>query len=431
MVSLSASTRQFKAAAQVEQTSPVAVLTQLLLGPLAPSHRSDTRHTLLAVCPNSGAVTRAALLAAQEAGTPLLYAATLNQVDRDGGYTGWTPDALQSFVTEEVDRLDIDIPVFLGLDHGGPWAKDAHAAEHLDADAAMAEAKRSVEACVKAGYDLLHLDPAAGPPDVPDEPFSIETLVDRTVSLLRHAEQARRAQDRPPVAYEVGSDEARAGLQSADRLRQFLRRLRVPLDAHDLPSPSFVVANLGTALDSDQFDAARARQFAAVAADEMRALVKGHYTDDVAVPSAYPISGVGGANVGPGLSAVEAEALRDLAALEARLGAQSNMVDTLRTAVVESGRWTKWLHSEESASSFETLPEKRQRWLVNTGSRYVWTEPAVAEARAQLYENVSAYRDAEAFMLWRLKTAILHYMHAFNLIGLTDRLVETLPDISE
>lgn len=404
----------------------MAVLVQCLLGPLSPPDRPGARHTLLAVCPNSEAVARAALLAAQGARTPLLYAATLNQVDRNGGYTGWTPDALAAFVADESDRFDIDVPVFLGLDHGGPWAKDAHAAAGLSAGAAMTEAKRSVTACIEAGYDLLHLDPAAGPPDAPQEPLSVDTLVERTVTLLQHAEAERRAHDRSPLAYEVGTDNARGGLQSPESIRSFLQRLRLALEAHDLPGPSFVVGDLGTRLDSGHFDPDRARRFVA-AAEETDALVKGHYTDDATTPSDYPLSGVGGANVGPGLSAVEAEAVRELAELESRLGAESGMVKALRTAVIDSDRWTKWLHPDEQGTSFTDLPTDRQRWLVNTGSRYVWTHSDVQAARAELYEQVAPYRDAEAYVLWRLKTAILHYMHAFNLVGLTDRLTEVLP----
>ncbi|MEF8865483.1 MAG: class II D-tagatose-bisphosphate aldolase, non-catalytic subunit [Salinibacter sp.] len=413
--------------ARARGTSPVAVLGQCLLGPLSAPDRPGPRHTLLAVCPNSTAVARAALLAAKEANTPLLYAATLNQVDRDGGYTGWTPDALAAFVADEADRLGVEVPVFLGLDHGGPWAKDAHADAGLSPDAAMREAKRSITACIDAGYDLLHLDPAAGPPDAPDEPLSLGTLVERTVSLLQHAEAARAARDRPPLAYEVGTDEARGGLQSPDRMRSFLRRLHTALDAHGLPRPSFVVGDLGTRLDSGRFDADRARQFVA-AAGETGTLVKGHYTDDVDVPADYPLSGVGGANVGPGLSAVEAAAVRDLAALEAQLDGDSGVMDALRTAVVDSGRWTKWLRPDEQGTAFTALPEDRQRWLVETGSRYVWADPDVQAARAELYEHVAPYRDAEAFVLWRLKAAILHYMHAFNLVGLTAPLMEALPE---
>jgi len=418
---------RLRATARARDTSPVAVLVQCLRGPLSGAARPGARHTLLAVCPNSEAVTRAALRAAQEARTPLFFAATLNQVDRGGGYTGWTPKALAAFVADEAERLALDTPVFLGLDHGGPWAKDAHATAALPADAAMREAKRSVTACIEAGYDLLHLDPAARPAGASDAPLSIETLVERTVTLLQHAETVRDEQSRAPLAYEVGTDEARGGLQSADRMRAFLRRLRTALLPHDLPSPSFVVGDLGTTLDSGHFDADRARPIVAAADEEADALVKGHYTDDVATPSDYPLSGVGGANVGPGLSAVEATAVRDLATLEATLDGDSGVVEALRTAVLDNGRWRKWLRPDEQGASFADLPDDRQRWLVDTGSRYVWADPDVQAARARLYENVAPYRDAEAFVLWRLKTAILRYMHAFNLIGLTDRVGEHLP----
>jgi tagatose-1,6-bisphosphate aldolase non-catalytic subunit AgaZ/GatZ len=370
-------------------------------------------------------VARAALLAAREARAPLLYAATLNQVDRDGGYTGWTPEAFAAFVDDEVDRMEVDVPVFLGLDHGGPWTKDAHAAADLSPSAAMSEAKASIEACVAAGYDLLHLDPAAGPSDAPDTALPIETLVDRTLALLDHAETVRRAGDRGAIAYEVGTDEARGGLSSANRLRAFLNALYTALNGDSRPIPSFVVGDLGTTLDSSHVDADRARRFAATAA-EFGVLVKGHYTDDVEGPSVYPVSGIGGANVGPGLSAVEADAVRDLAALEAQLGTDSGVADALRTAVVDSGRWKKWLAPNEQGTAFDALPPERQRWLVDTGSRYVWSNPTVRAARGQLYENVAAYRDAEAYVLWRLKTAILRYMHAFNLVGLTEKLADHL-----
>ncbi|MFB6229527.1 MAG: class II D-tagatose-bisphosphate aldolase non-catalytic subunit [Salinibacter sp.] len=430
MVAPSPSAAQIRTAARAANTAPVGVLTRLLLGPLALPDHLGPRHTLLAVCPNSKAVIRAALHAAQEARTPLLYAATLNQVDRDGGYTGWTPAAFASFVAEEADRRDLDVPIFLGLDHGGPWGKDDHVTQGLDCATAMAETKRSLKACVSAGYDLLHLDPAAGPPDA-DPPLPVDTLVDRTVELMRHAESVRQARGRGPIAYEVGTDETRGGLQTEDRMRTFLRRLRDALEHHDLPRPSFVVGDVGTTLDADRFDAERAERFADAADAEMGALVKGHYTDDVATPSDYPLSGMGGANVGPGLSAVEARAVRNLAALEEALGGASDAVEVLRTAVVESGRWKKWLHSTERGEPFEALPDDRKQWLVNTGSRYVWSRADVKRARAQLYENVAPYRDAEAYVQWRIKSAILRYMHAFNLIGLSDRLSDHLPDVPQ
>ena len=52
--------------------------------------RRNIKITLLAICPNSEAVLEAAILSASRNNTPMLFAATLNQVDRDKAYTGWT-----------------------------------------------------------------------------------------------------------------------------------------------------------------------------------------------------------------------------------------------------------------------------------------------------------------------------------------------------
>jgi tagatose-1,6-bisphosphate aldolase non-catalytic subunit AgaZ/GatZ len=416
------------AAAERADLAPAALLLNLLRGPLGAPSRPGARHTLLAVCPNSTAVARAALAAAQAANTPLLYAATLNQVDRDGGYTGWTPAAFADFVREETEHLGVDVPILLGLDHGGPWKKDAHRQEDLDYETTMTEVKRSITACVRAGYDLLHLDPTEDRRLDADTPVPIGTIVERTVELMRHAEDVRRAAGRTPIAYEVGTEEVSGGLQTEDRFRSFLGRLDEALQIHDLPAPAFVVGDVGTTLAGADFDADQARRLTRAASEQLGALLKGHYTDDVAAPEAYPLSGMGGANVGPGLSAVEAEALRELVELEQRLDEDSGFPEALRNAVVDSGRWRKWLSAEEKGQSFDALAPERQRWLVDTGSRYVWTDPDVATAREALYDHVSDYRDAEAYVQWRLKTAILRYMHAFNLIDLNDRLMAALSE---
>ena len=404
----------------------VDALVNALRGPLGEDDEPGGRHTLLAVCPISETIARAALLAAGEANAPLLYAATLNQVDRDGGYTGWTPSTFADFVARERERLQVDVPVVLGLDHGGPWKKDAHVSNDRSYDETFAEVKASLTACIDAGYELLHLDPTVDRRLPPNTPVPIDDIVDRTVDLLTFAESVRRDRGQPPLAYEVGTEEVGGGLQTEDRFQAFLHALDDALAAHDLPRPCFVVGDVGTKLDTGHFHPVRARHLTAAAEQRLGALVKGHYTDNVSTLAAYPQSGMGGANVGPGVSAAEYDALRDLVRLEQQLEADSGFDDALRTAVVDSDRWRKWLRPEEEGLSFSALPAERRRWLLRTGSRYVWTDPTVAGARERLYANVATYRDASAFVHWRVKTELLRYIHAFHLIDFNDRLLETL-----
>ena len=60
--------------------------------------------TLLAVCPNSPAVIKAAFRAAKRNNAPIMFAATLNQVDNDGGYTGMTQEDFVRVMKVEAKR---------------------------------------------------------------------------------------------------------------------------------------------------------------------------------------------------------------------------------------------------------------------------------------------------------------------------------------
>ena len=143
-------------------------------------------------------------------------------------------------------------------------------ASHADwsYDATMEAVKHSLEACLDAGYGLLHLDPTTDRRP-PDETIPVDDLVARTVELLTHAEAYRKGQTLPPAEYDA--------LMDLVRLEQSLGR--------DAGSP----------------------------------------------PRSFP--------------------------------------DVLRTAVIESGRWTKWLRPEEAGLAFDDLAPERQAWIVGTDSR--------------------------------------------------------------
>ena len=379
--------------------------------------------SLLAVCPNSDAVARAALAAAQEANAPILFAATLNQVDRDGGYTGRTPQEFVTFLQDEANRIEYQGPVFPCLDHGGPWLKDAHTTDGLSLEETMDAVKCSIEACIDAGYALLHIDPTVDRTVPAGTPIPIDRVTERTLALIEHAETYRRQQGRPPISYEVGTEEVHGGLADMETFDRFLNGLDTGLKERGLKSawPCFVVGKVGTDLHTSYFDPGVARTLA----EHVRpygALIKGHYTDYVENPEDYPLSGMGGANVGPEFTEEEYKALMDLVRLEQKVGADSGLSNALRAVVIESGRWKKWLREDESGQTFDQLDEERQQWLLRTGCRYIWTDSRVRAARARLYQNLSDVGDPEAFVLWRIKTAIMKYFHAFNLTGFNDRL---------
>ena len=375
----------------------------------------STQITLLAVCPNSDAVLEAAVKVAAANNMPMLFAATLNQVDRDGGYTGWTQAAFVARMRELAARYNCTAPFYPCLDHGGPWLKDAHTRAGLTRAETMAQVKKSLTACLEAGYGLLHIDPTVDRTLPAGQPPQIEVVVERTVELIAHAEAERERLGLPQVSYEVGTEEVHGGLVDMDNFDRFLTGLQAGLEARSLSHawPAFIVGKVGTDLHTTTFDPESAhRLYERVS--PLGSLVKGHYTDWVANPAAYPATGMGGANVGPEFTAAELDALRELCTREG--SPRSGFEEALRSAVIESNRWRKWLTPAEAGLDFDALAPARQEWLVATGARYVWTDPRVLAARRRLYDNLSSeVADPNGFVVERIAQVIQKYVDGFNL----------------
>lgn len=380
--------------------------------------------TLLAVCPNSAAVLEAAVRAAARQRAPMLFAATLNQVDLDGGYTGWTPAEFTGEMRRLAEKYDWDGPLYPCLDHGGPWLKDRHTLERLTLVETMGRVKESLTACIAAGYQLLHIDPTVDRSFPADRPLPVETVVARTIELVAHAESARQGLGLPPIAYEVGTEEVHGGLVEYERFERFLALLRQGLAERNLSQawPCFVVAQVGTDLHTTSFDPAAARRLYTTLSP-LGSLVKGHYSDWVENPADYPLTGMGGANVGPEFTAEEYLALKALEAQEQALlrgqpGAiPSGFLPALQGAVLASGRWLKWLQPDERGLDFAALAPARQEWLLQTGARYIWTDPGVLSARQRLYENLSsALPDPHGYVVERIAARIERYLREFNLV---------------
>lgn len=379
--------------------------------------------TLLAVCPNSDAVLRASVLAAKRAGAPMLLAATLNQVDLDGGYTGWNHSDLVQRVEALKQHYGFAGPVAVCMDHGGPWLRDKHTTENWPLNRSMAWVKASMIEALEAGYALLHVDPTVDRTLPPDQPMPIDSVVERTLELIEHVETYRHLRGLPPISYEVGTEEVHGGLADMHTFRRFLSGLKDGLAKRGLSHawPCFVVGKVGTDLHTTEFDPRVAEQLFAEL-EPFGSVVKGHYSDFVSNPEAYPAARMGGANVGPEFTEIEYEALMELEAREAACvtdpAARSGLSLALREAVLGSGRWKKWLLPGEAGQAFDALPDERQAWLVRTGCRYIWTAHPVQEARRRLATNLQPHGvDSEQVVTDRIADRIAKYLRVFHLEG--------------
>lgn len=388
------------------------------------------KRTLFAVCPNSTSVIKAAFRAAKRNNAPIKFAATLNQVDGDGGYTGLTQREFIKLLAIEADAVNYNGPYIAAIDHGGPWLKDVQSIERWDTERAMNGVKKSFEDAILAGYHLIHVDPTVDIFLTKGEIIDIKVVAARTVELMVHAELFRRKNNIEPISYEVGTEEVHGGLADETVFDTFIVELKKGLKDAGLEDvwPCFIVGKVGTDLHTTTFDKEVALQLTQKV-KQFGSYIKGHYTDGVTNPEDYPLCGMGAANVGPEFTMSEYDALVELEEKEIELSndkgiAQlSNIKKMLWRLVYDSNRWKKWLQEDEQGKDFSQLTEDRKSWLVKTGCRYIWQHPEAVVARYKLYENLKRHGiDAESVVLGKIEHDMDKYFYAFNLVNLNSQL---------
>jgi D-tagatose-1,6-bisphosphate aldolase subunit GatZ/KbaZ len=392
--------------------------------------QTGVKRTIFAACPNSISVIRAALKSAKRCNGPIKFAATLNQVDLDGGYTGLTPSEFVRTIRLHAINLNVTSPVIIAIDHGGPWLKDVHNREKWPYSKTMPAVKKSFEAAIKAGYDLIHVDPTVDITLDSGKNISIEVVAERTLELIEHAEKFRRINNLPRISYEVGTEEVHGGLADMEVFKKFLELLKKGLKTKGLTDiwPCFVVGKVGTDLHTTTFDPVVARQLTEVA-KVYGSLIKGHYSDNVTNPEDYPASGMGAANIGPEFTEMEYDALIELEQIQKRLFSEgkiakfASLKEKLWESVIKSGRWQKWLHAGENKDDFYANSPDRQEWLIKTGCRYIWEDPGVLSTRSKLYQNINMQGiDAAEIVESSIERAMDRYFFKFNLVGLNNLL---------
>lgn len=401
-------------------------ITDLLLKKIKDlSQNKKISCTLLAICPNSINVLKAALRSAKRANSPILFAVTLNQVDIDRGYTGWTHFDIVRIIEEESKRIGLNTPIIIGIDHGGPWVKDIQAIEKWGLKRAMDWTKKSFEAAILAGFDLIHVDTTI---DIYNEKINIETVAERTIELIHHSETFRKENKKPPISYEVGTEEVKGGLADLYTFKKFLSLLKKGLKRKkiDYIWPSFVVGKVGTDLHTTEFDFSTATNLVKITS-ENNTYLKGHYTDFVKNPEQYPEAGIAAANVGPEFTSEEYDGFNELSKLEEslfeknKIAKKSEYMQKLEQAIIDSKRWKKWLNPDER--DFDSIKKERKKIIMKTSSRYVWEQPQVKYAQIQLYKNLehNGY-NPEDWILLNIEKAIDKYFKAFNLININNQL---------
>ncbi|WP_270349800.1 class II D-tagatose-bisphosphate aldolase non-catalytic subunit [Megamonas funiformis] len=404
------------------------------------SFEGKDRATMIGIGPMSHTLIKASMLLAKEKDFPLMFIASRNQVDADelgGGYVcNWDQKRFAEAIAQVAKENNFDGLYYLCRDHGGPWQRDNERNAHLPEKEAMELGKKSYKYDLENGFDLLHIDPTKDPYIV-GKVIDMNVNINRTIELIETAENERKAMGLPSVSYEVGTEETNGGLTSSENYEAFIKKLNEKLDEKNLPHPAFIVGNTGTLTrlteNVGHVDPASCKNLSAIAKKYHVGLKEhnGDYLDDVILLQ-HPAWGVTAMNVAPEFGTVETQAYLKLSEVEDSLYAEglisdkSNIALVLTTEAVKSGRWKKWMVDGKDKLSIEEILEDKElaRLITEISGHYTFNNSLVKAEIAKLYDNLSQSGiDGERYVVNKIKDSIDNYVKAFNLEGLTSKLL--------
>ncbi|MDE2407717.1 MAG: D-tagatose-bisphosphate aldolase, class II, non-catalytic subunit [Xanthomonadaceae bacterium] len=353
------------------------------------------------LCSAHPLVIEAALRHARRHALPfVLFEATCNQVNQDGGYTGMTPADFVRFVQDIADQAGGSQPaILLGGDHLGPNPWTALAAE-----AAMAKAEAMVTAYVEAGFSKLHLDCSMACADDPT-PLPEAEIVRRAVRLARAAEAAHARTGGPAPVYVIGTEVPVPGgaTEAIDGLAVTTPAAALAtIDAH---REAFLAAGLGAAWQrviasvvqpGVEFDhhhvidyaPAKARALSEVIAGMPGMVFEAHSTDyqtrdklAALVRDHFAIL-----KVGPGLTFALREALWALDAIERDWIAPGRRAHLREVALArlhaEPKHWQRYYHAQGAQLDVDL------QYSLSDRIRYYWPDAIIESARQRLFDNL-------------------------------------------
>jgi D-tagatose-1,6-bisphosphate aldolase subunit GatZ/KbaZ len=337
----------------------------------------------------------------------VLFEATCNQVNQDGGYTGMKPADFVDFVRGIARQVGFDASrIVLGGDHLGPnpWTS-------LDAGSAMAKAEVMVAAYVTAGFRKIHLDCSMSCQGDP-APLPEAEIVRRAVRLARAAEGAHAQSlkgnpaSEPPV-YVIGTEVpvpggateaiegiavtspqaalatidahrqafAAAGLEDAwKRVIASVVQPGVEFDHHNVIDYGRGAAqSLSHAITAVPGMVYEAHSTDYQTRDALRALVKDHFAI---------------LKVGPGLTFALREALWALDAIDQEWTPEQQRA-RLRDTALERMRqqpkyWERYYHANGKPLALDL------QYSLSDRIRYYWPDPQIEKARVRLFDNLRA-----------------------------------------
>ncbi len=393
----------------------------------------NIKATLLGIGPMSELVIRATLELGRDMNFPVMLIASRNQIDCSdfgGGYVmGWDQISFSDAIRDIAESVNFKGLLYICRDHGGPWQRDEERFGRIPEKEAMNRAKNSYLADLKAGFNVLHIDPTKDPHFPGAVPMQI--VISRTIELMEYVEEQIQKLSLKPVSYEVGTEETSGGLISSDAFENFISTLLEELDKRDIPHPAFIVGQTGTLVKMNMnvgnFDAKTAEKLCQISR-KYGIGFKEHNADYLSedILKIHPELGITSANVAPEFGLEETVSLLDLASKEMEKISgnpniePSNFINEIQKSALESGRWKKWLTRDDAHLTEKDIANNpsKLRDITKVCGHYVFDQEKVKIARQKLYDNLVRLKIAESpetIVIESVKNSIMKYVDAFNL----------------
>jgi hypothetical protein len=360
--------------------------------------------TFLCISPISKETVIAALRAAKSVDAPIIFASSLNQVDVDGGYTGWTPKKFIEFVNQVSRSMDLNGITLFELDHGGPWLKDEHIYKGFDYYDALESVKKSIESFIEAGFHILHIDTSIDKEN-PTGFADIDVAARRAVELIDYSEDVARYKDSKIIEYEIGSD--RWSLNDVDLFKKFVSLVISMLKSKNIDTSKivFAVADVGTRVKpGNKLDISLALRFVNVL-KEYGAYLKIHSADYLENPGDLPKSNIGGANIGPMFAHIQYKTVKELILNSEKENILKLFKERIDSSIISSDKLSKY---------FSNL-EKIEEYKIGLASRYIWANNNVRNTIYSIGSELGI--DIFSKCIEAIENSIRGYLMQLNLIG--------------
>ncbi|MEM4005636.1 MAG: class II D-tagatose-bisphosphate aldolase, non-catalytic subunit [Desulfurococcaceae archaeon] len=352
--------------------------------------------TFLGISPVSEYVIISGIKAVAELNAPLIFVVSLNQVDIDGGYTGFTPNTFVKYVQELAIREHLDEQIILfQLDHCGPWLKDEHILRNYSYNEALEATLKSLEKFIKAGFTLIHIDTTI---DLEKTNYiaDVELAAKRTVEIISYAENIARDLG-VKIYYEVGSD--RWGFRTPDVFARLISNIISGLKGENIDHEKviFVVTDVGTRVrPGNRVDEKTISLFSNIALHHGY-LLKIHSGDYLENPSILPLYRVGGINIGPMFADIQFKLVKEATLMINR----NDLLDRLYAIILKGDKLKK-----------HTKKDKIEEHELGLASRYIWSSPEAREVIKIVEQHgISLARK----IIEEIKNTIEWYMRELNL----------------